>query len=144
MKVPTIQRIPIRKSAFVKSAPNSNNSDQNANFFSEDPSNPMPEFDNSSELQTHKMNIYDESLTISDHHLSRQKGNQVRMGVGRRMARIWQICIRCRNSRFGDIMERLTEKHSKKNEPWISYGDLGKGASTRAEIIYSGHRKPKS
>jgi hypothetical protein len=32
MKVSIIQGIPIRKAAFVKSAPNSNNSNQNANF----------------------------------------------------------------------------------------------------------------
>jgi hypothetical protein len=81
MKVRTIHGIPIRKPAFVKSAPNLNNSDQNANFFNEDPSIPMPKFDNSSELQTQKANISDERFIISDHHLSRQKGNQVGMLV---------------------------------------------------------------
>jgi hypothetical protein len=85
MKVPTIQRIPIRKSAFGKSDPNSNNSDQNANFFNEDPSIPRPKFGNSSELQTPKTNIHDERFTINDYYLSRQKGNEVGMRVDRRM-----------------------------------------------------------
>jgi hypothetical protein len=38
-------------------------------------------------------------------------------------SRIWQIFTRRRNLRFRDTMQRLTKKHSGKDEPWISCGE---------------------
>jgi hypothetical protein len=129
MKVSTIQRIPMRKSAFEKSTLRSNDSEQNANFFTEDPSIPMPKFDYSSELQTQKRISMTKGLlsVIAIFPYKRESKSEwewIDVWFG-----IWQIFARRRNPRVRDIMSRLREKHLGRDELWSSCADMGKGAS---------------
>jgi hypothetical protein len=103
MKLATIQRIPIRKSAFVKSTPNSKFQPE-CQLFNEDSSMEMRKFDNSSELQTQKRIFMTKGFVSVIAILPDKSGNQVGMGWIDAWFHIQQIFTKSKNPRFCNII----------------------------------------